>query len=244
MNIILKTTLLLTILGSCRQNISNQTKQDTHIPNDINQIGAMLDSIHTQDQQYRIQLEEISAKYGWESSEIKNHWKVIGKTDSSNLRVIECILDKHGWLGAEQVGERANAALFLVIQHSNQQSQEKYLPLMRQAVKEGKARAQDLALLEDRVKLGKGELQVYGSQIGRDEQTGEMYVLPLIDPENVNERRAKVGLGPIESYISNWNAAWNVEEYQKKLPQRIEKLREGKNKNVYVYYLSRLLLDC
>ena len=42
--------------------------------------------------------------------------------------------------------------------------------MMRKAVKEGLARATSLALLEDRVALGKGELQIYGSQIGTDQE--------------------------------------------------------------------------
>ena len=97
--------------------------------------------------------------------------------------------------------------------------------MMREAVKAGKASSRSMALLEDRVGLGKGELQVYGSQIGTDQETGKMYVLPLLDPDKVNERRAEVGLGPIEEYISNWDLEWDVEEYKKNLPKWVEKMR-------------------
>jgi hypothetical protein len=41
--------------------------------------------------------------------------------------------------------------LFLVIQHSDSTTQEKYLPLLKQAVKDNRAFGHDLALLEDRV---------------------------------------------------------------------------------------------
>jgi len=79
-------------------------------------------------------------------------------------------------------------------------------------------------LLEDRVALRTGEKQIYGSQIGRDQDSGEFFVSPLIDPENVNERRANVGLGSIESYIKNWNMTWDV----KKHIERSEKTEKEK----------------
>lgn len=91
--------------------------------------------------------------------------------------------------------------------------------MMREAVKKGNAHAAHLALLEDRVALGKGEKQIYGSQIGQDEATGEYYVLPLIDPDNVDKRRKEVELGPIQDYISDWGITWNVEEYIRNLAE-------------------------
>jgi hypothetical protein len=32
----------------------------------------------------------------------------------------------------------------------------------------------------------------------------------------VDKRRAEVGLGTIQDYISRWNITWDVEEYKKK----------------------------
>lgn len=180
---------------------------------------AILDTIFQDDQNYRHQVKVIEEKYGWESDEMKALWKIIVEKDSINLIKIKEILDEHGWLGADVIGNQGNLTLFLVIQHADLETQEKYLPMMRDAVKRGNASASDLALLEDRVALRKGEKQIYGSQVGIDQETGEYYVLPLIDPDNVNQRRAEVGLGSIQDYISNWGLTWDVEEYKKKLPE-------------------------
>jgi hypothetical protein len=108
--------------------------------------------------------------------------------------------------------------LFLVIQHADLKTQEKYLPMMREAVKKGNARPSALALLEDRVALGQGKRQLYGSQIGLDRESGVYYVLPLEDPENVDKRRAAMELGDLQDYVSNWNIVWDVEKYIKELP--------------------------
>lgn len=196
--------VMVFLLGNCKQN-SSDGDEKLESQADFTEISRILDSVHVEDQKYRSELDSIGKEYGWDSDEIMNHWQIISKIDSSNLVIVEDILKRYGWLSAEQIGGTANSTLFLVIQHSDQDVQEKYLPIMRNAVEEGKANPRSLALLEDRVRLGRGELQIYGSQIGTDQESGKMYVLPLIEPETVNERRLKVGLGPIEDYISHWD---------------------------------------
>ena len=180
---------------------------------------ATLDTIYQEDQKYRLELDSIGKNYGRKSEEMTAQWKIINHKDSINLIKIKKILDERGWLGTDIIGFYGNLTLFLVIQHSDIETQEKYLPMMREAVNNGNAKASDLALLEDRVALRKGEKQIYGSQIGQDVKTGEYYVLPLIDPDNVDKRRAQVGLPSIQVYLNHYGLIWNVEEYKKKLSE-------------------------
>jgi hypothetical protein len=189
-------------------------------------LAAKLDSIYIEDQKYRQQINGIEKKFGWESKEMKDHWKIINLKDSINLIKVKTILDKYGWLGADMVGEQGNSTLFLVIQHSDQTTQEKYLPIMREAVKKGKAQGSSLALLEDRVALRQGKKQIFGSQIGRDTETQIYYVSPLEDPDNVDKRRAEVGLGKLAEYVNNWQIKWDVEQYKKDLPKLEEKTKK------------------
>lgn len=177
---------------------------------------AQLDSIHNLDQNYRIQIEEIEKKYGRKSPEMQAHWKLIKETDSVNLIKVRRILDTRGWLGPKIVGAQGNVTLFLVIQHADIDTQIKYLPMMREAVKNGDAEASSLAMLEDRVALRQGKKQIYGSQIMMDQKTGEHYVSPIEDPDNVNKRRSEVGLGTIEDYVANWNIIWDVEKHKER----------------------------
>jgi hypothetical protein len=188
----------------------------------------ILDSIHMEDQQGRLQIDRVAKDYGHGSKEMTALWKRINAKDSTNLIVVEDILKKYGWLGTDVIGGTGNMTLFLVIQHSNLKTQEKYLPMMREAVKKGNAEASSLALLEDRVALGQGKKQKYGSQISMDENN-KYYVQPLEDPDNVDVRRAEVGLEPLSEYVSRWNIIWDVEQYKKDLP-RYEKLRQPKKK--------------
>jgi hypothetical protein len=175
-----------------------------------------LDTIHKLDQHYRQQMSEIEKKYGAQSEEFITNVLQTNKTDSLNLIEVEKILAERGWLGADVIGEQGNKTLFLVIQHSDLETQLKYLPMMREAVQLGNARKIDFALFEDRTAMRQGKRQIYGSQISKNYDTGEVYVCPLIEPEKVNERRAEVGLGAIEEYVKNFGIIWDVEKHKAK----------------------------
>ena len=187
---------------------------------------AELDSIRELDQVYRLQLGPTEEQYGRESDEMKELIRVAMKADSLNLIKVTHILDKRGWLGPDSIGKMGNITLFMVIQHADIDTQIKYLPMMRDAAAKGNANPSHLALLEDRVAYRQGKRQIYGSQIGRDPDTDERYVFPIMDPEHVNERRASVGLEPIEDYVKNWGITWNVDKHKK----QTQKIEARKNK--------------
>lgn len=178
-------------------------------------IVEILDTVYYNDQRFRWEINEIEKKYGWGSDEMKTLIRNTLLYDSLNQVIITGILDNYGWLGTDDIGMEGNATLFLVIQHANIKTQVEYLPMMRDAVNKGNARAASLALLEDRVALRQGGKQIYGSQISRNDKTGKYYVMPLEDPDNVDKRRQQVGLGPIKDYVSEWGIIWDVEEYKK-----------------------------
>jgi len=182
-------------------------------------LQAELLAIYEDDQGIRRTFIKAQKDYGFQSKIVDSLGRIMMQKDSVNLIKVTKILDKHGWVGADKVGGQANQTLFLVIQHSDLPTQQKYLPMMREAVKNKNASSSALALLEDRVALGEGKKQIYGSQIGFDKDTNINYVLPLEDPDTVDQRRASVGLGLLADYVKNWNIVWNVDEYKKQLPE-------------------------
>lgn len=191
-------------------------------------LQAKLLTIFDDDQTIRREYISAQKEFGRQSKQVESLGKIMTLKDSINLVKVTEILDKYGWVGSDKVGGQANQTLFLVIQHSDLKTQQKYLPMMREAVKNKKASSSSLALLEDRVALDEGKRQIYGSQIGYDNETNKSYVLPLEDPDNVDKRRAAVGLGPLSDYVKHWDIVWNVEEYKKQLPE-IE-AKQAKNK--------------
>jgi hypothetical protein len=202
-----------------------QQKVDSIEANYDKPLQRELLEILDEDQTIRNEYMSAAEELGWDSPAVDSLGKIMMYKDSINLIKVTKILDERGWVGQDKIGHQANQALFLVIQHSDLTTQEKYLPMMREAVKNGNARGSSLALLEDRVALGQGKRQIYGSQIGRDPETQAYYVLPLEDPDNVDARRAAVGLGTLAEYISYWQLEWDVEQYKKDLPMLEEKAK-------------------
>lgn len=199
------------------------------------ELVAILDDVGMEDQKYRRQLRKVEQEHGKDSDEMKALWETINEKDSENLVKVKKILDEKGWLGPDIIGKSGNNTLFLVIQHSDQKTQEQYLPMMREAVKNGKARSSSLAMLEDRVANGQGKRQIYGSQMGRDKETGEYFVLPIQDPENVEARRAEAGMIPLASYVSYYDLTWDVEKHKArtlKYEAAQKAKEEGKSKEV------------
>ncbi|WP_432712887.1 DUF6624 domain-containing protein [Pedobacter sp.] len=178
-------------------------------------LNERLELIFINDQKYRKQLNEAEKKYGWDAKQVKDILLLMNKTDSVNVTKISKVLDEHGWLGPEEVGVNGNHALFLVIQHADLKTQEKYLPLLLDAVNKGNAKPNQLALLTDRIAIRNGKKQVYGSQVSQNHDTQTYEISPLEDPDHVDERRAKVGLGPLSTYLSQWNIKWDAEVYKK-----------------------------
>jgi len=220
----MKKRILITLVGICLINFAfGQTKSnsETKLNNDLIET---LDIIHNDDQELRSQIGSIQEKYGIQSIELNDLWNTISYKDSINQIKVKNILDKYGWLGEDIVGVKGNKTLFLVVQHGNIEFKLKYLPIMREAAMNGKVKAKDLALLEDRVLMMQGKKQIYGSQIGINPETGEYFISPINDPDNVDKRRAEVGLKPLSEYISIWNLIWDVEKHKKRT-------KELENKN-------------
>ena len=191
-------------------------------------VQTALIAIYDEDQLIRQQYIAAQKEFGYESKQVDSLGAIMILKDSINLIKVTEILDKYGWIGIDKVGGQANQSLFLVIQHSDLKTQQKYLPMMREAVKNNNASVSALALLEDRVALGEGKRQTYGSQIGYDDETEKSFVLPLEDPENVDKRRAKVGLQPLASYVKQWDIVWNAKQYKRQLPALEKKLKQQK----------------
>ncbi|SCX85994.1 hypothetical protein SAMN02927916_0568 [Flavobacterium anhuiense] len=204
-----------------------QKKLDVIGANYDKALEKQLAEIYTEDQEIRGEFMNVYRATKPDKKKIDSIGKIMERKDSINLIKVMKILDERGWLGKNVVGTQGNQTLFLVIQHADLQYQQKYLPMMREAVKNGNANPGNLAYLEDRVALREGKKQIYGSQSLKNKKTGKICIAPMIDPDNVDKRRAEVGLGTMAEYATKLNIEWNLEEYKKELAET-EKLENTK----------------
>ncbi|MBC7777535.1 MAG: hypothetical protein H7246_19030 [Phycisphaerae bacterium] len=175
-----------------------------------NPISVELEQIHYLDQYFRQKRDSVIELHGLQSPEMKDWARRWNIQDSLNYLRVNEILETYGWLGTDEVTESASTAIWLVLQHAdrNLPAQEKWLPVMREAVRKGKAKSGNLAYLEDRVLKNQGKPQRYGSQLYTDPSTGAMLLYPVEDPDNLDARRKAMELGPIQNYLDQTGAKW------------------------------------
>lgn len=100
----------------------------------------------------------------------------------------------------DRVGRDGARAAWLILQHADLETQQRHLPALRTALQIGQADPVQVAMLEDRVRMGEGRPQLYGSQLSsRDGEPMALY--PVEDPAKLDARRAAIGLPPIDDYL-------------------------------------------
>ncbi|MCT3671833.1 hypothetical protein HZQ94_01355 [Elizabethkingia anophelis] len=189
-----------------------------------NDIRLKLLDVQSKDQSIRLIYQELKKTYTDDSDLVKSASEKMKKIDLESVDIVTKIIDKYGWLGKDKIGKEANETLFLGIQHIDDLVvQSKYLPAIKDAVKKGNAEPWHLAFLTDRILMNQGKKQIYGTQkiITKNPETS--YIIPLENPEKVDELRKEIGLDPLNDDLQEDGLSWNLEDYKKDLP-RIEKL--------------------
>lgn len=167
----------------------------------INQpLRRELAEIRELDQEPRHSVLATYKKFGPKSPQMDSLNQIIIRADARNLPRVTAIIDQYGWPGKSLVGSSGSSTAFLVIQHSNLPTMQKYLPLMRQAAAKGELDKRNLALVEDRVLTYQNKPQLYGSQYRYNSTTGQPEFFPIADEAHVDERRASMGLEPLADY--------------------------------------------
>lgn len=133
--------------------------------------------------------------------------------DRRNQLWLEQLVDLTGWPIKDRVGIDGAHAAWLLVQHSDGDPafQRQCLDLMKQA-EVGQVAAVDIAYLEDRVRVAEGVPQRFGTQAAL--VGGEWLIKDLEDPEHVDERRAELGLPPLNEYLEVIRKMYQVPQDQ------------------------------
>jgi hypothetical protein len=119
------------------------------------QLIQQIYKIHLADQQYR--------------DDYKKHESEQQALDQENQQQIEALFQQHqSYIGRSMVGEKLESVMWSVIQHSNLEMMERYLPVVHEAVIQQELDPIPLKMLIDRVYAQKFGYQIFGSQMGVD----------------------------------------------------------------------------
>lgn len=126
--------------------------------------------------------------------------------DVKNTARMRHIVADIGWPTISKVGQRASDMAWLLVQHADHDRdfQCTCLTLMR-AQPANEVHEQHMAYLEDRIRVGEGRPQRYGTQFHTNAQ-GNLEPFPLEDQDQVDARRAAIGLNTLADYAASLQA--------------------------------------
>lgn len=131
-------------------------------------------------------------------------------TDASHQQRIRTLIRRHGFPRATDVGTDGSNAAFLLVQHApNPTFQVEALAAMEPLLALKEVSAADYALLFDRVQMGQGRPQRYGSQFSTRDGINVLY--PVENPQTLDARRAAMDLPPMSAYACTIETAYGIE---------------------------------
>ena len=121
-------------------------------------------------------------------------WKKQKVLDSINVKEALLIYDQYGLPDRRLVGVENEDIFFFVIQHSNLELMEKFLPEIKQATELRRLSPTLYPYMYDRICMIKGLPQEFGTQFQFNEKTKRNEMYKTIPLEKVNENRKKYGM--------------------------------------------------
>ena len=175
------------------------------------------------DQAVRAELDDFRARHGLNGKdvpdgtapEVATRYKaIIAKVqaeDRRNLIRLKEVVARHGWPGRSLVGPLASQNAWLLAQHADADLEFQRVCMEKmKALPRGEIDPKQLAYLTDRVLVGEGRKQSYGTQATfRD---GKIVASPIEDEAGVDERRRSLGLEPMADYLRSLERAYRQGE--------------------------------
>ncbi len=122
---------------------------------------------------------------------------VIDAMDKEHLEIVKGLLGARQWLDPDEIGKAAEHDAWLIVMHGNHDPafQEKVLGILEPRALAGEFDGRRYARLYDQVALARGEPQRYGTKTVCE--NGNWVADITEDPDNLDARRAEMGLGPL-----------------------------------------------
>ncbi len=124
----------------------------------------------------------------------------MSSTDEENTQWLKQVIERHGWPTKSMVGKDGAKATWLLVQHADADRDFQRLCLTKMLeLPKGVVPAQDIAYLTDRILVGEGKKQKFGTQCVL--KNSKYVPSPIEDEEHVDERRTEIGLMPLAEYL-------------------------------------------
>jgi len=118
-----------------------------------------------------------------------------------NVNQLKKIVEKYGWPKISEVGLKGVEAAWLVAQHADfdLEFQKKALKAIKRLARCNEVSYWQIAYLTDRILINQKKKQIFGTQFYKTKNS-KIKLKPTENLKNLNERRKKFSLPPIEEY--------------------------------------------
>jgi hypothetical protein len=136
--------------------------------------------------------------------------KAAAAVDAGNLKVLRRVFAQYGSPSPEMIGSDGVLAFWLLVQHADRdvELQEKVLQSLM-AARKG-IPLDEIAVLTDRVRVNKGQSQLYGTQF--HEVDGRLVPIPIENEAALAQRRQAMNLMPLSDYECALKATYNISD--------------------------------
>jgi hypothetical protein len=151
-------------------------------------------------------LDELEPKAAAEFQALQKRFEEV---DRQNLKWLKAIVARHGWPGKSLVGGQGAKDAWILVQHADhdREFQQQCLDLM-EALPKGEVDPRDVGYLIDRVLVGAGKKQKYGTQI--ELKGGKAVPKPIENEAEVDARRQSIGMEPLSDYLRSVEKAYTA----------------------------------
>ena len=139
-----------------------------------------------------------------------NPYAMLHNMSLENEELVIKLLEECSLPTKREVGEAGMKGLFFTIQESSPRFRALYYATVKQCVDNGDLKKKNLAILEDRMMRDYSKKQLYGSQLIKGKEKDVWTLYPVRDPINLDKRRKKVGLKPIEKYLKSLELEYDL----------------------------------
>lgn len=217
--------ILGTHLGGCASSCNVSTQHCMNDEVNVDEYRMILDQIYDSDQKFRTAIswgttdqteldrldalsdDEQLSEYARRNREgvaldpdlEKELWEKQIAIDRSNTKQLMDLVKRFGWPTEELLGE-GTPSMVPVLIHMQMEDSDWVLPVLHREVLDGRMPPKPYAMIYDRKQHHEGKRQIYGMMQAFDSKTGSVLAPAIVDIDETNIARSKIGLDPLEEY--------------------------------------------
>lgn len=198
----LKTIAICFAMISACMSMARQSPPTMQTSLKLPEISAQLEVYYQEDQEVRARVRALVQSGEADHAKLLPLINEMRQGDQERQAYLQQVYARFGWPSTPDFNQQAIVAAFFIAQHASPAMMESYRDAVEQSYQRGDLEGKHYPMYVDRLCVFNSEPQIYGTQ-PKPSVNGQasQLVWPVVDFNNLDMRRAKVGLEPFEQYL-------------------------------------------